>query len=176
MFDNSKGIYYNKCGMLAGLVSIIKDGGIIIMKRSEIAEAKFLEGYNCAQSVLYAFCDDLNFDKNIAMKLASGFGAGMGRKEEVCGAVSGGIMVIGLKYGRGENQDSTLTKQTYQKTYELMDKFSEKNGSFICRELLNGCDLTTQEGQKEFKEKDLLNKVCKKCVTSAVEIIEEIID
>ena len=57
-----------------------------------------------------------------------------------------------------------------------MDKFSEKNGSFICRKLLQGCDLTTKEGQKEFKEKDLLHKVCKSCVTSAVEIIEKIID
>jgi len=146
------------------------------MKRSEIAEAKFLEGYNCAQSVFYSFCDDLNFDKNIAMKLACGFGAGMGRKEEVCGAVSGGIMVIGMKYGRGENQDRSLTERTYQKTHELMDKFNEKHGSFICRKLLEGCDLTTHEGQREFKEKDLLNKVCKSCVASVVEIIEEIVD
>lgn len=57
-----------------------------------------------------------------------------------------------------------------------MDKFSEKNGSFICRKLLQGCDLTTKEGQKEFKEKDLLHKVCKSCVASVVEIIEKIID
>lgn len=146
------------------------------MKKSEIAETKLLEGYNCAQSVFYSFCDDLNFGKNSAMKLTCGFGAGMGRKEEVCGAVSGGIMVIGMKYGRGKNQDRTLTEKTYQKTRELMDKFSEKHGSFICRKLLQGCDLTTKEGQKEFKEKDLLHKVCKSCVTSAVEIIEEIVD
>ena len=99
----------------------------------------------------------------------------MGRKEEVCGAVSGGVIVIGLKYGRGDNQDRALMEQTYQKTRELMDKFSEKHGTFICRKLLDGCELTAPDGQKEFREKDLLNKVCKQCVGSVVEIIEAII-
>ena len=70
--------------------------------RTEMAVSKFSEGYNCAQSVLYSFCDDIHLDKNTALKMACGFGAGMGRKEEVCGAVTGGIIVIGAKYGRGE--------------------------------------------------------------------------
>jgi C_GCAxxG_C_C family probable redox protein len=145
------------------------------MKRSEIAVDKFLNGYNCAQAVLYSFCDYLNLDKDTAMKLSCGFGAGMSRKEEVCGAVSGGIMVIGMIYGRGESQDRSLTEQTYQVTREFMDKFSERQGTFICRRLLGGCELTTPEGQREFKEKDLLNKVCKECVRAVVEIIEDII-
>jgi C_GCAxxG_C_C family probable redox protein len=145
------------------------------MKRAEIAEAKFLEGYNCAQSVLYSFSDDLGFDKNLALKSACGFGAGMGRKEEVCGAVSGGIMVIGIKYGRGENQDRSLMENTYAKTSELMDRFLAAHGSVNCRQLLGGCDLTTSEGQKEFKEKDLFNTVCKKCVRNVVEIIEDML-
>jgi C_GCAxxG_C_C family probable redox protein len=145
------------------------------MKRSEAAVEKFLEGYNCAQAVIYSFCDRLNFDKDTALKLSCGFGAGMGRKEEVCGAVSGGIMVMGMMYGRGENQDRSLTDRTYQKTRELMDKFAERQGAFICRKLLEGCELTTPEGQKEFTEKDLLNKVCSNCVRSVVEIIEDIV-
>jgi C_GCAxxG_C_C family probable redox protein len=146
------------------------------MRKSEVAVDKFLDGYNCAQAVLYSFCDYLNFDKVTALKLSCGFGAGMSRKEEVCGAVSGGIMVIGMIYGRGENQDRSLTEQTYQITRELMDKFTERQGAFICRKLLGECELTTLEGQKEFKEKDLLNKVCKECVRNVVEIIEEIIE
>lgn len=145
------------------------------MEKSAAAVDKFLEGYNCAQSVIYSFCDDLKLEKNIALKIACGFGAGMGRKEEVCGAITGGIMVIGMKYGRGENQDPTKTDQTYQKTRELMDKFVEKQNTYICRQLIEGCELTTTEGQNKFKEKDLKIKVCKQCVSSVVEILEEII-
>ncbi len=143
--------------------------------RSEKAVAKFSEGYNCAQSVFYAFCEDVHVDRNTALKAACGFGAGMARKEEVCGAVTGGIMVIGAKYGRGENDDRTATEGTYSKTRELMDRFSEKHGTFICRKLLNGCDLSAEEGQKYFKENDLLNKTCRVCVESVVEILESII-
>jgi C_GCAxxG_C_C family probable redox protein len=145
------------------------------MTRSEQAVSKFIEGYNCAQSVLFAFCDDLGLDKDKALKIACGFGAGMGRKEEVCGAVSGGIMVIGAKYGRGENDDRKATEITYVKIRELMEQFSQKHGTYICRKLLNGCELTTEEGQKTFKDNDYFNKVCKSCVRSAVEILETII-
>jgi C_GCAxxG_C_C family probable redox protein len=143
--------------------------------KTEIAISKLLDGYNCAQSVLYSFCDDLRFDKNTALKLACGFGAGMGRKQEVCGAVTGGIIVIGAKYGSDEKANITSKETTYKKTRGLMDRFAEKHGSFICRRLLNGCELTAEEGQKQYKEKDMLNKICKPCVQSAVEILESII-
>jgi C_GCAxxG_C_C family probable redox protein len=143
--------------------------------KSEVAAGKLIEGFSCAQSVFYSFCDDFHFDKNTALKIACGFGAGMGRKEEVCGAISGGIMVLGIKYGRGEKDEKTATELTYAKTRELMDKFTQRNGTFICRKLLNGCELTTEQGQKEFKEKDFLNKTCKQCVQSAVEILENTI-
>jgi len=63
---------------------------------------------------------------------------------------------------------------TYVKTRELMDQFAEKHGTFICRKLLHGCELTTEEGQKHFKENDLLNKICAPCVQSVVEILENI--
>lgn len=145
------------------------------MKGSEVAIAKFAEGYNCAQAVFYSFCDYLNYDKDIALKLSCGFGAGMGRKEEVCGAVSGGIMVIGMQYGRGEKQDRSFTEQTYQKTSEFMDRFKEKHGTYICRKLLGDCELTTQEGQAEFNKKDLLKNVCKQCVGDVVDMLENII-
>jgi C_GCAxxG_C_C family probable redox protein len=119
-----------------------------MQNRTDIAASKFSEGYNCAQSVFYSFCDDLHFDKNTALKMACGFGAGMGRKGEVCGAVTGGIMVIGAKYGRGEREDRAPTELTYRKTRELMDRFEKKHGTFTCRKLLHGCELTTEEGQK----------------------------
>jgi C_GCAxxG_C_C family probable redox protein len=144
------------------------------MTKTEQAVSKFLEGYNCAQSVFFAFCDDLKIDRDSALKIACGFGAGMGRKEEVCGAVAGGIIVLGAKYGRGGNDDRAATELTYAKTRELMDRFAERHGTYICRKLLNGCELTIEEGRRQFKENDLLNKTCKPCVQSVVEILERI--
>ena len=141
--------------------------------RADAAAAKFREGYNCAQSVFYVFCDDLGFDKNNALKLACGFGAGMGRKEEVCGAVTGGIIVLGARHGRGEKDDRAATERTYAKGRELMEQFTWRHGTFICRKLLGGCELTTEEGQRHFKENDLLNRTCVPCVRSVVEILEK---
>ena len=115
-----------------------------------------MKGYNCAQAVLYSFCEHLSFEKTTACKIACGFVAGMGRKEEVCGAVSGGIMAIGLRHGRVEEDNITATELTYKKTRELMDRFVGRHGTLVCRALLNDCDLRTEEGQKQFKENDLL--------------------
>jgi C_GCAxxG_C_C family probable redox protein len=125
--------------------------------------------------MLYAFREESNLSEETALKIACGLGAGMGRKEEVCGAVTGGIIVVGAKYGRGKNDDRTALELTYAKTQELMNRFSEKHGSVICRKLLNGCELTTEEGQKRFKESDFLNKICVPCVQTVVEILESII-
>ena len=143
--------------------------------KRDIARSKFLEGYDCAQSVLYAYCDDLGLDKNDALKMTSGFGGGMACKGEAAGAVIGAIIVIGAKHGRGDGADRTASDLTFIKTREFMDAFVERHGTFICRDLLRGCDLTTKEGCKRFKDDDLLNKICVPCVESAVEILENII-
>ncbi len=143
--------------------------------KRDAAVAKMLEGYECAQSVFYAYCDDLAFEKDTALRIASGFGGGMAGKGEVCGAVTGGIIVIGAKYGRGEKDDRAATNLAFTKTRQLMDEFAGKHGTFICRKLLNGCELTSKEGRKAFRENDLLNKICVPCVESAVEILENLI-
>lgn len=143
--------------------------------RSEKATAKFLSGYNCAQSVLYSFCNDLRLDGDAALRLACGFGAGMGRKQEVCGAITGGIIAIGLRHGRGEREDRSATEETYRRVRELMTRFEARHGSCICRTLLGGCDLGTAEGQQLFKERDLLNRACAPAVRTVVETLEEIL-
>jgi len=145
------------------------------MTRIEEALLKMAEGYNCAQSVFFSFCDDLHIDRNTALKMVTGLGAGMGRKEEVCGAVTGGIIVIGARYGRGEKDDKTATELTYRRTRDLMDRFAEKYGSYICRRLLHECDLNTEKGQKYFKDNDLAKKICVPCVQSVVEILQHMI-
>lgn len=98
----------------------------------------------------------------------------MGRKAEVCGAVTGGILVLGMRHGRGSKDDRSAMVFTYSKTRELMDEFTKKHGTYICHKLLNGCELITEEGQKYFKENDLLQKICAPCVRSVAEILENI--
>lgn len=139
--------------------------------KSEVAVEKFLSGYNCAQAVMYAYGPDLGLDGETALKVATGLGAGMARRGEVCGAITGGILALGLKYGRGDQQDRSATEQTYQKTLELMAQFERQHGSCSCGVLLEGCNLRTPEGQRFFKEHDLLHKTCVKCVQTVAEAL-----
>jgi C_GCAxxG_C_C family probable redox protein len=143
--------------------------------QSDVATEKFLSGYNCAQSVLWSFSPALRFDPESALKIACGFGAGMARRQDICGAVTGGLMVLGLKFGRGERQDRTATDETYAKTQDLMCRFEARHGSCNCRQLLDGCDLTTEDGLRRFKEKDMLNHTCKACIQTVVGILEDMI-
>ena len=144
--------------------------------KSEVAAEMFLSGYNCAQAILYAFGPDLGLEAETALKVATGLGAGMGRRGEVCGAVTGGILALGLKYGRGGQQDRSATEETYQKTLELMAGFEKRCGSCSCRVLLEGCDLRTAEGVQHFKEHDLLHKTCLRCVATVAEVLAGIMD
>ena len=128
------------------------------MTKADISVSKFKEGYNCAQSVLYSYSEQLNISTEMALKIANGFGAGMGRKQEVCGAISGAIMVLGLLYGRGENDDREKQEILYVKVRELIDSFTKASGTINCKELLSGCVLLTEEGQNRFKEDALIEK------------------
>ena len=143
--------------------------------KSEEAVAMMAAGFNCAQSVLNVFCADLNFDKETAMKLATGFGAGMARKQEVCGAITGGILAIGLKCGRGLADERSATESTYLLVGKFMERFSDKYGSCLCRVLLNDCDLMSESGRNFYRENDLAGKICRPCVADAVRILEGIL-
>ena len=94
--------------------------------KADIAVEKFLSGYNCAQAVVWSFASELQMDPDWALRVACGFGAGMARRQDVCGAVTGGIMVIGMKYGRGTGQDGCATEDTYAKTQALMQGFESR--------------------------------------------------
>lgn len=137
---------------------------------------KFASGYNCSQSILYAFGPGLGLSEETALKVATGLGGGLGGSGGVCGAVTGGILALGLKYGRGGRQDRSATEQTYAKTLDLMARFETQHGSCLCRLLLQGCDLRTAEGQRYFKEHDLLHKTCVGCVQTVVEVLAELLE
>ncbi|MCL1858372.1 MAG: C-GCAxxG-C-C family protein [Oscillospiraceae bacterium] len=141
--------------------------------REETAIELFSTGYNCAQSVFGAFCEDFGLDINIALKIACGFGGGGMRYKQTCGAVSGAIMAIGLKCGQYEKNDIETKKACYKKIYEFTDKFKNKNGSVKCCELLVGDkDIDIEMQNDPVKMKSLFSSVCVEFVKSAVQILE----
>jgi C_GCAxxG_C_C family probable redox protein len=144
--------------------------------KSEVAMETFLAGYNCAQAVLYAYGPDLGLAGETALKVATDLGAGIAGRGQVCGAVTGGILALGLKYGRGEQQDGSATEQTYPKALELMARFETRHGSGLCRVLLHGCNLQTAEGQRHFNDRDLLHKQCVSYVQTVVEVLAELLE
>lgn len=107
------------------------------MTKGELAKKLFEDGYNCAQAVLLAFCEDFGMDKETAMMISAPFGGGMGRLREVCGTVSGMNMVLGLAKRGYKKGDNASKAQLYKDVQTLAERFREDNGSIICRELLN---------------------------------------
>ena len=136
------------------------------------AEELFLQGYNCAQAVSHACAGDCGVPPALVVKLATGFGAGMGRTQETCGAVSGAILALGLRGGRALGDDKARTEETYAKVQALQRDFAALHGSCLCRELLSGCDLRTPEGQREFKERGYLRQRCAEYVKTAAALVD----
>jgi len=139
--------------------------------KSEEAVERFGNGFNCSQAVLGSYCEQFGLECEKAFKVATGFGGGM-RMGSTCGAVSGAFMVLGLKYGNTTAEDKKGKANTYKKVKEYAKRFKARNGSVTCRELL-GCDISTPEGMKEAKDKNLFSSICPKIVQDAVEILEE---
>lgn len=114
----------------------------------EKAHQLFLAGYNCSQAVLCAFCEDVGLNETVARAISSSFGGGMGRLREVCGALSGAFMILGLKYGGYDPKDQQKKKIHYHRIQEFAALFRQQNGSIICREMLGlkaGPDSATPE-------------------------------
>jgi len=140
------------------------------MTRAETAFTNMAESkMNCAQSVLTAFCEELGLDRMTALKLARGFGGGMGRGGKTCGAVSGAYMVIGL-------QEAAMSRDGVEAVYarikEFNQRFTELFSSTECKALLN-CDLSTPEGHARARAEGMFTKICPAFVRGAVEILEE---
>ncbi|KPU27707.1 C_GCAxxG_C_C family protein [Caloranaerobacter sp. TR13] len=142
------------------------------MNKKDYAISCFNKGFNCSQAVLSMFSKELGLSSEIALKISCGFGGGM-KQGETCGAVTGALMVIGLKYGPKDPEDKLAKEKTYTLIEEFLKKFRLRNGSVICKELLE-CDISTEEGMRIAEEKELFVTQCPKFVVDAIEIIEEI--
>lgn len=142
------------------------------MNHSEYAAELFVNGCNCAQAVVVAFCDVTGLEPEFAARLASSFGGGMGRMREVCGAVSGMLMVAGLLYGYdtpGEHDEKK--KAHYALVQELAGRFRAQTGSIVCREILKNppSDPNPTPRTQEFYQK----RPCARMVMLAGQILDE---
>ena len=144
------------------------------MNHVELAKRYFEQKYHCSQAVLVAFAEELGLTEEQALKLGGCFGGGM-CKGEVCGACTGALMALGLKFGQSDIDDLESRKKTNDVTVEFLDLFKKENGSYMCRELL-GCDLATDEGKEYAKEKQLFVTFCPQMVESATRITEKLIN
>jgi len=138
--------------------------------RTEKAIELFSNGYNCAQAVVGVFCEEDGMDIDSAFKVTSGLGGGL-RYGEVCGAVSGAILAIGLKCGFYIEKDFTQKAYCYEKTFEFIEKFKEANNSILCRDLLN-LDIYCPDDHKTPKAKEAHKTVCPNLVAEAVRVVE----
>ncbi|MCR5848050.1 MAG: C-GCAxxG-C-C family protein [Lachnospiraceae bacterium] len=143
------------------------------MTHKEKALEYFGNRFHCSQSVLAAFSEECGLSEEQALKLGACFGGGM-RQGEVCGAVTGALMVLGMLYGQYDMNDPESRMTANKVNDEMMKRFREKNGTYICNDLL-GCDISTQQGAQYALENKLFIEFCPKMVESAIEILEEII-
>jgi C_GCAxxG_C_C family probable redox protein len=137
----------------------------------ELAVARFGKGHSCAQAVFSGFAEQMGLEYATAVRLTSGFGGGMGMGS-ICGAVTGAIMAIGLKYG---GVDPKAKEQTAKLVREFTDRFKAQHKSLNCRDLL-GCDLSTPEGRQTAKDKNLHTTVCNGIVRDAATILNQLLN
>ena len=143
------------------------------MSKADEAAACFTKEFSCSQSVFSTFAEECGIDFETALKVAGGFGGGMGRMGEVCGALTGAFMVIGMKKSEGKAETGESKERTYEIVQDIAARFKSRNGAVLCRELL-GCDISTHEGHEAAKAQNLFATRCSGYVRDAAEILEEI--
>ena len=144
------------------------------MTKPEQATSLHASGSNCAQSVLCAFTSELGVDTAVAHRLATGLGAGLGRRQHLCGAVNGGAMALGAALGNESGADLAAKERTYAVVQTYIKTMETEFGSIDCRTLL-GVDLNTPEGKAAFKERGLSASVCDKLIARCAEEVDRIL-
>lgn len=141
------------------------------MNFSDEARAYHEEHFNCAQAVFLPFAKKFGIDQNLALKLATPFGGGMGRNGQVCGAVSGGLMAIGYLHGYAV-YDPEQKEACYAFAKAFQEKFIELHGDLTCPGLL-GLDISNPEELAEAREEDLFHILCPVFIADAARIVGE---
>lgn len=142
------------------------------MNKSEKAVGYFRNKFNCSQSVFTVFSADYGLNEDEALRISCAFGGGMGRQQQTCGAITGALLALGMKYGKALDDPEERKQLTYSKTRELFDKFIKIHGSTNCRDLLEGLNMTDTEDHKKIMERKLFDIKCEEYVASAVRITE----
>jgi C_GCAxxG_C_C family probable redox protein len=141
----------------------------------EKAITSFKTGLNCAQAVLNAYSDKLKFDNELALTVSCGFGGGMGRLQETCGAVTGSYMVLGIYNSVRFSDNNNRKEETYSMIQKFSERFKQINGSTDCISLLKS-EIKTEEGRRYAKENNLFDTICEKCISDSIRIVEELIE
>ena len=134
----------------------------------------FAQRYNCAESVLLGLIEYYNLDCECAPRIASGFGGGVGQCGDLCGAVSGAVMAIGLIFGRDDLSNPDQKTICYNKVEQLIELFEAEFGTLECSALTD-CEMRTPEGRARAKELDLHNTLCPKYVAFAARATSSIV-
>jgi C_GCAxxG_C_C family probable redox protein len=144
---------------------------------AELAKQQFFKGYNCAQSVFCAFTDVTGYDIDTSARMASSFGAGLGRLRETCGVVSAAALVLGIVKGYDDPADYQAKKDHYALVREYADRFRAENASINCRELLTLAGLNPESGgEPEQRSEEFYRKrPCPQLVYNAALILDEMI-
>ncbi len=144
------------------------------MSKAKEAESQFEKGYSCAPAVFSAYSERFGLEKELALRIACGFGGGIGHMGRTCGAVTGAVMVIGLKHGQADANDERSRQETHRLVKEFMDKFRALHGSVECKELI-GYDLSNPAELEAARADDAREKKCRGFVHDAARILEDVL-
>ncbi|HOX26121.1 MAG TPA: C-GCAxxG-C-C family (seleno)protein [Candidatus Krumholzibacteria bacterium] len=140
---------------------------------AEQAIANFDAGDNCAEAVLRTFVAAVGLDAGV-VRLATGFGGGLGRRGETCGALSGAVMALNGRFGRLDSADDAAKERCYEVVRALVDRFREACGAVTCQDLI-GLDLTTDAGRQRYESEEIRATVCRRCVGAAASSVAELL-
>ncbi|MFZ0925607.1 MAG: C-GCAxxG-C-C family protein [Halobacteriota archaeon] len=144
------------------------------MTKANDAVTLFQEGFTCSQAVLSVFAEDFGLDRDLALRISQGFGAGIAYTDDICGALSGAVMVIGLRYGRIRADDTAAKEKTYAVVREFLREFKSRHGSVACTGLL-GYNLSDPQQVAEVKKNKVVMARCPAFVRDAVKLVEKVV-